>query len=171
MAKYISTILLSLLLCPFLMSNSFAQKAGKKETKKNKESIKEQDSKEDKLAPKLTPEPVIKTGVIASTAQSKNSGSVSIGAVTDEQNTFGEKVAISGGVQNNSGKCKAMISNANKDKSYKVRFKVKGTVNNKRAFSKSFSGRVKSSGQLVKEFSCKSEAVLQLELLSAKPLQ
>ena len=123
------------------------------------------------MAPKPTPEPVIKTGVIASTANNKALGSVSIGAITDEQSTFGEKVSISGGVQNNSGKCRATINNSHEDKSYKVRFKVRGTVNNRKAFTKSFAGRVKSSGQLVKEFSCKKKAVLQLELLSAKPLQ
>ena len=163
MAKYLSIILFFLLLIP----NSFAQ-AEKKKSEESKTKKIEENSK--KLIPKPTPEPVVKTGVIASTAQNKNSRSISVGAVTDEQNTFGEKVVISGGVANNSGQCSATISNSHKEKSYKVRFRVKGMINNKKAFSKSFSGRVPSSGELLKNFSCKKKAVLQLELLSAKPL-
>ena len=168
MIKYLKNIqffILTLALTLFL-STSFCFAQNAKEVKSNKD----QSTKETKLIPKSTPEPVIRTGVIASTENSKALGSVSVGAVTDEQSTFGEKVAISGGVQNNSGKCRATISNAHEEKSFKVRFKVKGTIRGRKALSKSYTGRVKSSGQLVKEFSCKKEAVLQLELLSVKSL-
>ena len=153
MIKYLTTILFFVLTLLLTIPFCFAQNA-----------------KETKLIPKPTPEPVIRTGVIASTENSKTLGSISVGAVTDEQSTFGQKVAISGGVQNNSGKCRATISNAHEDKSFRVRFRVKGTVRGRKALSKSFTGRVKNSSQLVKEFSCKSDAVLQLELLSVKPL-
>jgi len=118
-----------------------------------------------------TPAPVIKTGVIASTAQSKSMGGVAIGAVVDEQGAFGEKVAIDGGVTNNSGSCRATINNSNKEIDFRVRFKVKGISRGKKVFSKSFSGKVKKGGRLKKEFTCNKEAQLQLELISARPLK
>ena len=117
-----------------------------------------------------TPEPVIRTGVIASTAQSKNVGAISVGVAGDDPESFGEQAAITAGVRNNAGKCIVTLNNSHKEKSFRVRYKVTGSSDGRKLFSRAYSGSIAPSGKLVKDFSCKKEAILQLELKSVLPV-
>ena len=160
--------LLSIVFLSFiLVQNAFAQSSNTSD----KTTIKDKAKAVTDPVITETPAPVVKTGVIASTAQNKSKGSVAVGAIIDEQESFGEKVAITGGVSNNSGNCKATIHNSNEETDFRVRFKVKGMSEGRRIFSKSFSGKVKKASKFSKQFTCNEEAVLQLELVSAKPLK
>jgi hypothetical protein len=108
------------------------------------------------------------TGIIASTVGPGQSGAVAVettgSSPGDEQNT------ITGSVSNTGGRnCSVYVMNSSEKNSYRVRFAAIGeNERGSRVMRKSFSATIEPKGQVTREFSCKPDLTMKLELTSAQ---
>lgn len=119
------------------------------------------------------PEPKIKTGIMATSGVRVGGGSKGVVDVNTIDSSPGDSmVAVSGGVSNSGGDCSANLTNASKTQVYRVRFEVVGlNQRGTQLFKKPFSGSIPPSGKLTKNFDCKPDAELQLNLKSVEPVK